>query len=550
MFRRNDDHQRPSLFNTVTELPNTVRQRLEDSWASGFYEHVFCQINEDAFAVLYADNVGRPNFPVNILLSLEIMAALFNYTVAEMLDQYYFNVQVRWALGIRDIAERAVAERTIFEFRQRLYLHAMEYPGRDNLIYQQFQLITDHLLKVLDLDRSEARMDSTQIMSNIRRAGRLSLAYDVLKQAARACPADLLPEELQEVLRPEFKNQLLLKVKAREVEGRLSEMLQLSAQLVQLTEEHRELQQLDAVQLLARFLMEQGDYDAATQTWTPKALGASPTSHNLHSAYDADATLRKKGDNIYVGYVANLTETCADGNPVQLILDYMFEQNTAADTTMAQDALPHLADQHGVEDLYVDGGYSGESVYDEAKAHAINLHFTNMTGKESQKIPLHEFRFDGHTVTHCPAGQPSTLSIYNEMTGRILVHFDKEICNNCPARHACPSQPKKQAQTLSISHKQRIAAETRKQIQDPKQHRINTSKRAAIEGTNSEMKRTHGAEKLRVRGVHKCRTLFGFIAIARNVKQALRCFRGDKRRSLQDAERQQRRGLVPVPTVA
>jgi len=540
---------RPSLFNTAAELPNTVRQRLEGSWASHFYEHVFCKIDEEAFSALYAENVGRPNFPVNILIGLEILAALFNYSMEEMLDQYYFNMQVRWSLGIRDISDHPVAERTIFEFRQRLYMHALEHPGRDSLVYQQFQGITNHLLDLMAIDRNEARMDSTQIMSNIRRAGRLSLAYDVLKQAAQACPEEYLSEELQAVLRPEFKNQLLLKVKAREVESRLAEMLQLCAQVVEITKTHCELKTLDEMQILAQFLFEQGDYDASTHTWKPKDLRGASTSQYLHSAYDPDATVRKKRDTIYVGYVANLTETCADANPVQLLLDYMFEQNTAADTTMAKDALPNLAEEHGVKELYVDGGYSGESVYDKAKAHDIALYYTNMTGKETKKIPLHEFRFEGTTVTHCPAGQPSTLSIFDQKTARILVHFDRDICKDCPAKHACPSQPKRQAHTLSITHKQRIAAETRRQIMDPTQHQINTSKRAAIEGTNSEMKRSHGAAKLRVRRLHKCQTIFGFIAIARNVKQVMRWFRGDKRRTLQDAERQQRRGLVPIPSV-
>ncbi len=68
-------------------------------------------------------------------------------------------------------------------------------------------------------------MDSTQIMSNIRRAGRLALSFDVLKQALKACPVDLLTPDLLEVLEPSFKNNLLYKVKSREVPSRLQEML-------------------------------------------------------------------------------------------------------------------------------------------------------------------------------------------------------------------------------------------------------------------------------------------------------------------------------------
>ena len=96
---------------------------------------------------------------------------------------------------------------------------------------------------------------------------------------------------------------------------------------------------------------------------------------------------------------------------------------------------------------------------------------------------------------------------------------------------------KAQGRTLSITPKQRIAAETRKQIEDKDQHRINTSKRAAIEGTNSAIKSRHGAGKLRVRSHHKCRIIFGFTIMAHNFKQLLLSVKGDIRRSLQEAAR-------------
>jgi len=52
---------------------------------------------------LYCNDNGRPNFPVNILLSLEIIKHLFDYADKEILEQFYFNFQVLYALGIRNI---------------------------------------------------------------------------------------------------------------------------------------------------------------------------------------------------------------------------------------------------------------------------------------------------------------------------------------------------------------------------------------------------------------------------------------------------------------
>ncbi|EGD50331.1 hypothetical protein TheetDRAFT_2865 [Thermoanaerobacter ethanolicus JW 200] len=48
------------------------------------------------------------------------------------------------------------------------------------------------------------------------------------------------------------------------------------------------------------------------------------------------------------------------------------------------------------------------------------------------------------------------------------------------------------------------------------------SKRAAIEGTNSALKRGHGLSKLRVRGLVKCRVNVGLKVLAQNFKRFAR----------------------------
>lgn len=401
----------------------------------------------------------------------------------------------------------------------------------------------------MGLAREEMRMDSTQMMSNIRRAGRLSLSFDVLKQAIKACPVDLLTPELLEVLEPSFKKNLLYKVKSREVPGRLQEMLGLCATLLTLVAQHEELQGKREIEILARFFMEQAEYDDQDSAWKAREHEKGTTSGHLRSAYDEDATCRAKGNEVYVGYVANITETCADENPVQIVADYIVEQNTASDTTMAKEALPHLAAQHGLEDLYVDGGYSGESVYETAAENGVSMNYTNMTGRETKKIPINEFTFDGDRVAHCSAGHPSDFSIHDKEKDPILVHFDLETCKACPDRDRCPTSPNSNAHRLTIAKKNRIAAETREQLNDKEQHKENTSKRAAIEGTISCVKHDQGGEKLRVRGHNKTSVIFGFIVIGRNVRQLFGWCKGDKRRSLQDEERRRRKGLLPIPAV-
>ncbi|MGI6544019.1 MAG: transposase [Limnochordia bacterium] len=547
MFRQNINHRQTDLFNTASCVDPRIRKQLEKSWAPLFYEHVFCKIDEKPFAQLYVEQTGRPNFPVNILLGLEILAAFKDYTVEEMLEQFHFNYQVQWALGIRNIGECPLAERTVYYFRERLYLHALRNPGKDDLIYRQFQAVTQHLVEFMGLTTHEMRMDSTMLMSNIRKAGKLSLAYDVLCKALKAIPPELLPPELAEVLKPEYKTKLLYRTKARELSGRFQEMLRLCSTLLERVADHHDLKQHEAIRNVERFLQEKGEFDSESQEW----VGKKPTSasNHLQSAHDPDATCRKKGDEVHVGYVANIAETCSDDNPVQIIADYALEKNNVADQTMAHESIPYLASAYGVEDLYVDGGYSGESVNKTASDCDVRMYYTNMTGKESGKIPVTEFVIDGDIVTQCPSGHCPVLSVHDKETGVIITHFDKEICQACPLVHSCPARPGKVDFCLRITPKQRVAAETRKQIQDDERHRINTSKRAAIEGTNSALKRSHGVRKLRVRRHHRCRIIFGLKMMARNFKQLLRFATGDVRRSIQDARRRKAK-LAPTGAAA
>ena len=198
-----------------------VQINLENSWANTFYEYVFCKIDEKPFAVLYSPDMGR-DFPVNILLSLELIKHIFDYIDEILLAQYNYNFQVKFALG-----ERYLAPRTFYNFRQRVYQHTLQHPEQEDLIFQKFKSLTDHFINTLDIDTQQQRMDSTFFMSNIKLAGRLSLAHDVLVQALKECQQEL-PEQLKEVLKPEFKTNLLYKTRSGQVSGRLQEMFDLS----------------------------------------------------------------------------------------------------------------------------------------------------------------------------------------------------------------------------------------------------------------------------------------------------------------------------------
>ena len=172
-----------------------IKAKLEKSWAPIFYEHVFCKIDEKPFAVLYSDT-GCPNFPVNIALSLEFIKHMKNYSDDKLIDNFYFNYLVNYAVGIRTLGEINLAEKTLYNFRSRIYQYLVKNPDKEDLIFGQFLNLTKEFAKKAGISMEVQCMDTTMFMSNIKKAGRLALTFDVLHRAVKTIP-ELLTEGLK-----------------------------------------------------------------------------------------------------------------------------------------------------------------------------------------------------------------------------------------------------------------------------------------------------------------------------------------------------------------
>ena len=533
MFRENTLHRQANLFDNLSGMDHRYKKKLENSWAGQFYKQVFCKINESLFEPLYCSDNGRPNFPINILVALEIIKHLKNYTDEVLFDAFAYDFQISYAVGLRNIGERYFARRTFYEFRARLYQYTLDHPKEGDLIFQQFETLVQHFIKVAQLDTDEQRMDSTQVMSNIKRAGRLALAYDVLLQAIKGCPPEILSSDLLEVLDSHYKTILLYKLKDTEVSSRLEKLLNLGGELNRLMEDNEELQLRPELQILARFMKEQTIYDDQRKVWLAKENKEIAAS-SLQSAFDSEATFRKKAGKNHVGFAVNLTETCAEANPVQIVTDYQVEPNSMSDVKMADHSLERLQKTTPAKDLYVDGGYYSSDLIKKAESLGTELHYTDMTGRKaiSNKLPYNAFNIiNFETILNCPNSQKPTRSDFNSQSGILSAHFDRNICTQCPLKDQCPVKFQKKDTVLRFNQKSLIAETTRLILMDKKDRNENGSKRAAIEGTNSALKRARGAGKLRVRGLVRCTLTMGLKTIAHNFHQIVRFLQGDTRQN-------------------
>ena len=126
MFRKNDQHLQMSMFSSIDSLPKRQQERLDASWAGTFYREYFCRMDETPFAALYSDVDSRPNVPINVLVSFEAFKAGFGWSDEEAYDHFCFDVQVRYALGYRDLSAGHFDLRTVYNFRQRVARYMQE----------------------------------------------------------------------------------------------------------------------------------------------------------------------------------------------------------------------------------------------------------------------------------------------------------------------------------------------------------------------------------------------------------------------------------------
>jgi len=119
-------------------------------------------------------------------------------------------------------------------------------------------------------------------------------------------------------------------------------------------------------------------------------------------------------------------------------------------------------------------------------------------------------------------------------------HFPKEACAKCELKNQCYCKEQKKDYVVRVNLKSIEAAKQREKIECKCEE--NKSKRAAIEGTNSALKRGHGLSKLRVRGLVKCRVNVGLKVLAQNFKRFARYMLERAKKAIAESQG----GSVPV----
>lgn len=541
MFRKNTRHQQIPLTSHVDELPEKLRKRLENSWGGVFYREIYSRIDETAFAVLYADIPSRPNVAVNTLVGLEFLKAGNGWTDEELYDNFSYDIQVRYALGYRQLGEGDFDLRTLYYFRERLSRYMQEKGV--NLLEQAFEKVTDKQLAAYQVKTGKQRMDSVQVSSNIRQMGRVQLLVEVLQRVERMLNEGDRARHA-EAFAPYLKGHAghyVYRMKGEEFGPHLQRIGEFMQQL--LVELKPGYASEAVYQVLERVF---GEHFQTKQSEVSAIPNAELSSACLQSPDDLEATYREKRGEGYQGYVANVSETCDPENKLQLITRVQVAPNNRDDDELLAEALPNLKERGGLEEMYTDGGYGGKQSDPVLAEQVVALIQSAIRGRNPDPDKPHLADFDIQfgeggkpSQMTCPQGQKVGVHTTHQQKSYVA-SFDLAVCQKCPLlkEGKCLAQAGKRDERLRVRFTQveAQASQRRRRSKENKPRAGNL--RAAVEATVRSVKLPFPEAQLPVRGKFRVACmLIGSAAVA-NVRRIQRYLQAKLQEEMKQREAQ------------
>ena len=501
MFKPNPNIGQINIEDPYLLYPKYIQKTLKKTWAHFFYQHIFKNINEERFSVLFSENYSRPNAPVNILIGLLFLKEINGWIDEDMIGALYYDYRVQYALGITDFEKERVCINTIGNFRARLYEYSAKH-GID-LLEEEVNTLTGTLIEFINMNTSKARQDSLMISANCKRMGRLELVYTVnanmVKQLAKAWEARI-PESCRHYLEEHDKAKHVYRLKKDEVSGKLNQLLNETLELYDATPES--LREGQAFVNLARLLDEQTK--KTEDGFVPKD-NSEILASSLQNPSEPDATYRKKGNKQHVGYVLNTVEARDQEKGVSIVIHHEQQPNTTSDVDLGKNALD--TDLGGVETLANDGAYYSADTVEKAEEKGIEMGFSAMTGMKTSEsqIGVNEFSIDeDEQIRACPAGFAPESSEYKADKETYSAKFAKENCAACPLFDNCPVKEQKRFNKVTFTKKTLQADICRAKMGEPRYQEL-AAFRAGVEGIPSVLRRKYAIDHIPVRGLKRSR---------------------------------------------
>lgn len=500
MFKANGNHVQPPLFSPGNVLPEVLRKRLDRHWSTAFYWKVFRHIDERLFQRLYSET-GRPNFPVNILVGLELLKELHGLSDEQLYDRYHFDYTYQRAVGVERIEEHTFVIRTLYHFRAAV----AEYEERTgaNLYLEVFRAGRDRIIEELGVKTSAQRIDSVMIGANIKRMNRLSLFHRVFANVVRELEGKKIPvSEKYTGLLKDDEDGFCYRL-PREKVGDTLEMI--GNYLRELMLDHASaLRGSAAYENAVRLLGEQAEVESGrVKPRSPDKI----SSGSMQNPSDPDATFHRKRDEEHRGYSTHAAETCDPDNKFQVITHIETVRNNVDDADVLAKELPHLKDETGLEAMIVDGGFVSSGVREACDALNVELIASAIRGTAQAEDALTSVDFqrdERGMVSSCPAGHAPVRRGLGE-DGTLTAVFAAEQCRACPLKDRCIAHHAKGNGRIKIDIHRQWLDERRARMGDESYRRL-MGLRPPVESLMEKLKPKYLSGRTQFRGLTKVRS--------------------------------------------
>ena len=482
----------------------------------------------------YCEENGRPSVEPVLVLGVTLWQFVEKVPDREAVERLRYPLGWKYALN-HEMNEPVFDSTVLVRFRGKLLEH------------EQGRLLFERVLKGLQdaglvPRKYKQRLDSSHVLGMIAKMSRLECVRETIRLALREL--DLI---LGEGERPEYwevlweryvESKLDYKTPGVELKNKMQQagedIQRLRKWLEGQKEKQEVIEQAAQVKLLDRVFEEQYAVQEAEAIAVRREepVGAVKNPHDPDVQWAAKGQGKSKKE--FEGYKVQVAET-VNGEPVEkgepaknFLTAVSIQRATESDEAGRQQVLEEQGEMglERPEVEYVDGAYVSAKEIVKVEEEGRQL----MGPAQPAPSPRNKgFSAEAFEVVVeerkalCPGGKQSTQCsrLEEEKTGKVSYRFEWSWeCQDCPLRNQCVGEGQKH-RSLVVGEHHSVLQKRRQEMKTP-EFKEAMRNRNAIEGTQSELVRAHGARRARYRGLGKVRLQFYLIGAACNVKRWLR----------------------------
>lgn len=519
------------------QAPPAVPEETRRVARAAFPKGTLCLRIADALGPVYQDSQfaalfprrGQPAEAPGRLALAVALQFVENLTDREAADAVRGRIDWKYALGLA-LTDPGFDHTVLSEFRTRLVEGGAELLLLDTLLQR---LKEQGLVKA----RGRQRTDSTHVLAAVRALNRLERVGETLRAALNEV-ATVAPEWLQAVAPTHWYERYGRRVENYRLPKTEVARLALAAEVgadgrhlmaaLDAAADRPELARLPKVQILRQVWAAQYVADDNERLRLGSAAELPPSAEQVSSPYDPDARYSNNRDTSWVGYKAQLTETCdptCEGPHV--ITNIETTPATTPDDNMV--AVIHRSlEKRGLlpGDHLVDKGYTDSHVLvDSQQRYDVTIvgPVADDPSWQAREGGLTKAAFEvdwERKVVTCPAGNESLSWLPSTYTKNGMVseaRFARRDCFPCSLRPHC-TRGKREPRTIGLQAREHFEAlQDARRRQKTAVFRASYAARAGIEGTHAQAISRCGLRRCRYIGLAKTRLQHVLTAVAVNL---------------------------------